>query len=278
MTLSVAKAIARSRRHSLLTADEELRLAQRSAQGDRAARNRLIEANLRLVHYLARGFNRSGAGLEDLVQEGNLGLLEAAERFDAERGVRFSSYAAWWIRARMLRYLLGSARLVKLGTTQAQRKVFFNLRKIQARRAAAGEAIDDAALAASMGVDERQLSETALRLRATDMSLDEPVHADGTENRVDTLPTPHDAPDTRLAQAEVEAVVRTTAESFTHELDARDGALFRARWLTDSPVTLAGFAADAGISRERARQLEQRLLGRLRARLVDRFGSAQAAL
>jgi RNA polymerase sigma-32 factor len=261
--------------HPLLTLAEEISLAREYRRtGDRRHLDRLVEGNLRLVVKIARDYRRTRIPFEDLVQEGNLGLLHAVRHFDPERGVRLSTYSAWWIRAYMLRAALAGARLVKLGTTEAQRKLFFRLRKEQARLAAQGIEPDPQALARELGVPVAAVTEMAHRLGARESSLD--VGDEGQARRA-TLAATGEAPEEAVANAELRARVRASVARFAAGLGARDRELFEQRWLTDEPCTLADFGGATGISRERARQLEARLLRRLREQLVSDDGILAAA-
>ncbi len=160
-------------RHPLLTADEEHRLAEHYLKtGDVNAAARLVTANLRLVVKLAFEYRRAYRNIMDLIQEGNIGLMQAVKRYDPYRGVKLSSYAAWWIRAYILRFILNNWRLVKLGTTQAQRKLFFNLNKEKARLAAMGIEPTHAEVALRLNVDEKDVVEMDRRLASGDASLD----------------------------------------------------------------------------------------------------------
>ena len=161
-------------RHALLSADEEKKIAEeyhRTGNVDLGAA-RLVTANLRLVVKLAYEYRRACRNVMDLIQEGNIGLMQAVRRYDPYRGVKLSSYAAWWIRAYMLRYVLNNWRLVKLGTTQAQRKLFFNLNKEKAKLSAMGIEPSHAEIAKRLDVDEKDVIEMDRRLASSDASLD----------------------------------------------------------------------------------------------------------
>jgi RNA polymerase sigma-32 factor len=268
-------------RRPQLSAEEQRDLARRVRDlDDVEAARLLVESNLRLVVSAARELSRFGVPFEDLVQEGNLGLVRAVRRFDPERGVKFSTYAYWWIRAFVLKHILDAAHLVKLGTTQAQRKVFFRLRQEQRRLATEGIEANDARLAEGLGVSERDVRSMAGRMRAH-TSLDAPV-GDPDEPgllRIDLVrDAPETDPETVIERNELHARVRTSANRFAQTLSGRDRDLFRLRWMVEEPITLAGFGARAGISRERARQLEDRVLDRFRTYLETEAGiSAEAA-
>jgi RNA polymerase sigma-32 factor len=197
-------------RHALLTADEEHALAVKYVgTGDVASAARLVTANLRLVVKIAYEYRRAYKNIMDLVQEGNIGLMQAVKRYDPYRGVKLSSYAAWWIRAYILRFILNNWRLVKLGTTQAQRKLFFNLNKEKARLSAMGIEPSAAEIARRLGVEEQEVSDMDRRLSSGEMSLDAPVgDTDGRPvSRLDMMPTTTTGPDAAVADGEIQQMV-----------------------------------------------------------------------
>src|ERR1043165_7344616 len=188
-----------TRRYPLLTPEEEHALATRLVEhGDSKAARRLIEANLRLVVKIAYEYRRAHKNLLDLVQEGNIGLIQAVGKFDPYRGVKLSSYAAFWIRAYILKFILNNWRLVKIGTTQAQRKLFFNLRKEREKLEQLGFQPTSALLAEKLDVTEKEVIEMERRLAAPEASLDAPLGSgddDGVRTRMDYLPDDSDRPD-----------------------------------------------------------------------------------
>ncbi len=265
------------RRYPLLTPDEEHALATRLVEhGDSAAARKLIEANLRLVVKIAYEYRRAHKNLLDLVQEGNIGLMQAVRKFDPYRGVKLSSYAAFWIRAYILKFILNNWRLVKIGTTQAQRKLFFNLRKERERLEHLGFEPSTKLLAENLQVSEKDVDEMDRRLAAPEASLDAPMPGDddGSRSRLDFLPSEDARPDQAVAQGEFAALLRGKLETFAATLEGREQTIFRERWLTESPLTLQELGERYGVSRERARQLEKRMLGRLRKYLEAEFGTA----
>jgi RNA polymerase sigma-32 factor len=234
-------------RHPLLTAEEEHRLAEEYVKsGDVNAAARLVTANLRLVVKLAFEYRRAYRNIMDLIQEGNIGLMQAVKRYDPYRGVKLSSYAAWWIRAYILRFILNNWRLVKLGTTQAQRKLFFNLNKEKARLAAMGIEPTHAEIALRLNVDEKDVFEMDRRLASGDASLDVSVgDSEGRQTtRMDLLPAAVPGPEQLTEGLELQSMV-------LHQL-----------------------GDEFGVSRERVRQLEARLTGKLRTYLTEQLGDA----
>ncbi|MGH7805358.1 MAG: sigma-70 family RNA polymerase sigma factor, partial [Candidatus Binatia bacterium] len=177
---TLGRYLAEIRRHPLLTPDEEHALAVRyREEGDVQAAYRLVTANLRLVVMVARRYERAFKNLLDLVQEGNIGLMEAVKKFDPYRGIRFPSYAVWWIRAYVIRYIMNNFRLVKMGTTQAQRKLFFNLQKEMTRLEEEGFEATPKLLASRLDVKPSEVVEMQQRMSARDLSVDAPVGEDG---------------------------------------------------------------------------------------------------
>ena len=267
-----------TRRYPLLTPEEEKALATRLVEhGDSSAARRLIEANLRLVVKIAYEYRRAHKNLLDLVQEGNIGLIQAVSKFDPYRGVKLSSYAAFWIRAYILKFILNNWRLVKIGTTQAQRKLFFNLRKEREKLEQLGFQATTALLAEKLDVPEKEVIEMERRLAAPEASLDAPMGGgddDGTRTRMDYLPSEENRPDRAVAQSEFSELLRGKLEAFAQTLEGREQTIFRERWLTDEPLTLQEIGDRYNVSRERARQLEKRMLDRLKKYLESEMGTA----
>jgi RNA polymerase sigma-32 factor len=267
------------RRYPLLTPDEEKALATRLVEhGDTSAARKLIEANLRLVVKIAYEYRRAHKNLLDLVQEGNIGLIQAVGKFDPYRGVKLSSYAAFWIRAYILKFILNNWRLVKIGTTQAQRKLFFNLRKEREKLEQLGFQPTTALLAEKLDVSEKEVIEMERRLAAPEASLDAPLGSggddEGTRTRMDYLPSDDDRPDHAVAQSEFSQLLKGKLEAFAATLQGREQTIFRERWLTEDPLTLQEIGDRYQVSRERARQLEKRMLDRLKKYLEAELGTA----
>jgi len=266
-----------TKRFPLLNAEEEHALAVKLFEhGDTVAARKMVEANLRLVVKIAYEYRRAHKNLLDLVQEGNIGLIQAVRKFDPYRGVKLSSYAAFWIRAYILKFILNNWRLVKIGTTQAQRKLFFNLRKERERLEQAGFQPTAALIAENLKVTEREVEEMEKRLAAPEASLDAPVSSDddGSRSRLDYVPSEGLRPDEAVEEGEFTNLLRVKLETFARTLEGREQTIFRDRWLTDSPRTLQELGDEYGVSRERARQLEKRLLGRLKKYLEAELGTA----
>ncbi len=272
--------MAEIRRYPLLTREEEHELAVRFAQTqDPKIARRLITANLRLVVKIAHEYRRAYRNLLDLVQEGNLGLLQAVQKYDPHRGVKLSSYAAWWIRAYMLKFILNNWRLVKIGTTQAQRKLFFNLTKEREKLEAAGFVPTTKLLAERLSVPEQEVAEMQMRLSASEASLDAPIGSgddeSGKRTHLDMLESSNASrPDMTAETEEFRALLRQKLEAFETTLKGREQTLFHDRLMADQPLTLQEVGERYGISRERARQIEARLLSRLKQYLKKELGDA----
>jgi RNA polymerase sigma-32 factor len=260
-------------RHPLLTREEEHELALRYARtGDRDAAWRLVSANLRLVVKIAREYHRGVFQLLDLIQEGNVGLMQAVKKFDPLKGVKLSTYAAWWIRAYIIRFIMDNWRQVKLGTTQAQRKLFFNLAKERERLLARGIEPTPQLLARNLRVDEDDVTEMAARMSGDDLSLDQPLRSDDGEasaTRMDRLEDGAATPaDESVGADQLRRLFREKLEAFGQTLtDEREKAIFRDRLLPPEgtePLTLSDLGARFGLTRERARQIEAKLTARLR--------------
>ena len=258
-------------RHPLLTREEEHALAVKFREtGDKKAAYRLVTANLRLVVKIAHEYRRAAFSLLDLVQEGNVGLLQAVQKYDPYRGVKLSSYSAWWIRAYILRFLMDNWRMVKLGTTQAQRKLFFNLRKEQEKLLQQGYEAQPKLLAERLNVSEQDVREMDQRLGNDEFSLDMPVQAgeETQQTHLDRMAQPGEAPDVQLADDQLRRIFKEKLAAFGATLTTdKDRYLFEQRISPPEgtePLTLQQVGDHYGFSRERARQLEARLLERLR--------------
>lgn len=266
------------RRYPLLSREEEHKLAVLYAKTrDPRLGKRLITSNLRLVVKIAHEYRRAYKHLLDLIQEGNIGLVQAVEKYDPYRGVKLSSYAAWWIRAYMLKFILNNWRLVKIGTTQAQRKLFFNLSKEKENLEAAGFTPTHRLLASRLDVAEKEVADMELRLGSGEVSLDAPLQRDGEEGRSqgDLLEADKEQrPDLQTEGQEFRHLLQQKLAQFEKTLKGREQTLFRERLVTEQPLTLQEIGERYQISRERARQIEARLLSRLKVFLQRELGDA----
>lgn len=257
--------LAEVRLHPYLSREEELRLFHEyRTHGDRDAAVKLIMANLRVSISIAAEYLHTGADHMDLIQEGNVGLMHAIKKFDPSKNVRFYAYAAWWSRAYILRYLLNNYRLVKIGTTQDQRKLFYNLKREKAKLEREGFAPDTKLLADRLNVRERDVIEMGQRLGNWELSLDQPIGEDQEGSLLDVLPSQQVPADEQLAQTQLRTLFRAKLAEFVKTLDERDEDILRNRILSETPLTLDDLGAKYSITKERTRQLEVRIIKRLR--------------
>lgn len=267
-------------RYPLLSREEEHDLAvhyQKTADLDAAAR--LVASNLRLVVKIAYEYRRAAFNVLDLIQEGNVGLMHAVKKYDPFKGVKLSSYAAWWIRAYILRFVMDNWRMVKLGTTQAQRRLFFNLRKEQRKLALEGFDPGPRLLAERLNVTEKEVEEMDRRLGGDEYSIDTPVGDDGSSGTWgDRLTLPAPAADEELGEEQLKEMLRAELTEFARTLDERDLYIFQNRMMADDPLTLQEIGNHFGISRERARQIEARLIKQLRERMRERMPDFDALM
>ncbi len=266
--------MAEVQRHPVLSRDEEHALAVRYREtGDVEAAYKLVASNLRLVVKIAHEYRRTAFQLLDLVQEGNLGLMQAVKKYDPWKGVKLSSYAAWWIRAYIIRFVMENWRMVKLGTTQAQRKLFFNLAKERDKLLARGIEPTPRLLAKNLDVEESEVEEMTARMAADDLSLDAPVSPDGGEDsrqtRLDRMADGAGAADVQMGDEELRRVFREKLDQFAATVtDEKERYIFEHRLLPrdgETPLTLQEIGDRFKLTRERARQIEAKLTARLRA-------------
>jgi len=257
--------LAEIRRHPYLSKEEELRLFEEyRTYGSRDAAVKLIMANLRVSVAIAAEYLHTGADHMDLIQEGNVGLMQAIKKFDPSKNVRFHAYAAWWSRAYILRYLLNTYRLVKIGTTQDQRKLFYNLKKEKSKLEREGFSPDTKLLADRLHVRERDVVEMDQRLGNWELSLDQPIGENQDGSLMDILPSQQVPADEQLATEQLQTLFRAKLAEFVKTLDERDEDILRNRLLSETPLTLDDLGAKYGITKERTRQLEARIIKRLR--------------
>jgi RNA polymerase sigma-32 factor len=267
------------RRYPLLSREEEHRLAVRyKEQDDLDAAYQLVTANLRLVVMIAREYQRAFRNLLDLVQEGNIGLMEAVKNFDPYRGVRFPSYAVWWIRAYIIRYVMNNWRLVKVGTTQAQRKLFFNLQKEKDRLEAQGFRAEPKLIAQRLDVKESEVVEMEQRLAGRDLSVDAPVEVGDEATMLDFLPSQQPNTEEAVADAESRELIDQKVKEFGATLTGKDKVIFDGRLMAEEPLTLQDIGDRYGISRERVRQIEERIKKKLKAYLLAEVPDLQDAV
>jgi RNA polymerase sigma-32 factor len=261
-------------RYELLSADEERALARRYRDGgDSRAAHHLVTANLRFVAKVAYEYRSYGFRMADLVQEGNIGLMRAVQKFDPDKGIRLISYGVWWIRAYIQNHILRSWSLVKLGTTQAQRKLFFSMgrtrRELERASAASGLAptSDAAGIAARLRVKAEEVAEMQQRMEGRDLSLDAPLGEDGSTSHVDLLCDAAPGQENELGVEQERRLTAARVALALGHLDERERYIVESRLMGDRPMTLAEIGDHFGFSRERARQLEIRAKEKLRREL-----------
>jgi RNA polymerase sigma-32 factor len=255
---------------TVLSREEEQELARRFREDDDLdAARKLIFSQLRFVVHIARGYNGYGLPLGDLIQEGNLGLMKAVKRFDPDVGVRLVSFAVHWIRAEIHEYVLRNWRLVKIATTKAQRKLFFNLRGAK-KYLGWLSASETEAIANDLGVTSRDVTEMEKRLAGQDMAFDGAPSDDEehTYSPAQYLPSPSPDPAEIIEIDDWQSQTTTRLQTALGKLDERSQEILRARWLADEKETLQVLAKRHGISAERIRQIEQRAIGTLRTELA----------
>ena len=258
-------------RFPLLKPDEEHELALRVRDhNDPDAAFRLVSSHLRLVVRIAMDFQRRWMqNVLDLVQEGNVGLMRAVNKFDPDKGIKFSYYASFWIKAYILKFIMDNWRMVKIGTTQVQRKLFYNLNRERQKLIVQGFDPDAAMLSERLGVTEEQINEMDQRLASTDMSLNVPVGEDaGGATRMDFLPALGPGIEDTLASNEIAGLVRSKLKTILPKLNEKELYILHNRLLTDEPVTLREIGERYNVTRERVRQLEARLLEKIRQHLA----------
>ncbi len=264
-------------RYPLLTVDEEQRLAREfAASGDTRAAHRLVTANLRFVVKVAYEYRSYGFKVSDLIQEGNIGLMKAVQKFDADKGIRLISYAVWWIRAYIQNYILKSWSLVKLGTTQAQRKLFFSLArtrreldKTSLEHGSDSDGRDANKVAKKLRVKPSEVREMELRLEGRDLSLDAPMGDDAGSSHVEFVVGDEPSPAEELSDAQERQVVTTRVGAALSNLDPRERFIVEQRVMSERPMTLKELGEHFGFSRERARQLEIRAKEKLKEHLRE---------
>lgn len=265
----------------LLERDQEQKLARRwASKRDIRALHALVEPHMRLVISIAARYRAYGLPQADLVQEGNVGLMQAAERFDADREVRFSTYAGWWIRSAIQEYVLRNWSIVRTGTTAAQKSLFFNLRRLQARieRAGGNASTPESAaeIARVLRVPKRDVDNMRERLAASDRSLNAPLAEEADAEWQDVLPDDRPGPEDIVRTQHDSAMRSRWIASALSELSPREQTIVRERRLSESTRTLESLGDSLGISKERVRQIEQEALNKLRHAILRQAGDLEA--
>ena len=261
--------------YPLLTPEEEHDITRQYQETkDPKLAMHMVTANLRLVVKIAFEYSTYTNNVLDLIQEGNVGLIQAVQHFDPFRGVRLSHYAQYWIRSYIIYYLLNNHRLVKLGTTQAQRKIFFNLRKEQARLLNMGFKPTTKLIAQGLNVPEKTVNEMIQRMDSPDVSMDAPRSDSNDTTLAGIMPSKTPSPEQNVSESEIMDQFREKMQAFGNGLQSyRDRFIWEKRLTSDDPLTLQQIGEDFGVSRERARQLEERLKKQFRAFVEKELGS-----
>jgi len=259
--------------YRLLTREEEVELAVRFQQEkDQQAGYRLVTSNLRLVVKIAMDFSRYWTkSLLDLIQEGNVGLLQAIRKFDPYRGIKFSYYASFWIKAYILKFIMENWKLVKIGTTQTQRKLFFNLAKEKEKLVAQGFSPEPRLLAERLDVKEAEVEEMSQRLGGAELSLNAPIGDNGRESFSAFLPDPTNGVDDMISDAERRETLLAELQAFRGTLTGKELDIFDNRILSETPMTLQELGDRYGISRERVRQIQERIVKNIKTWLNEKI-------
>ena len=265
--------LAEIRRIPHMTPDQEHQVAVLYFKDkDPQAAYKLVSSNLWLVVKIARDYERVARNLLDLVQEGNMGLMEAVKNFDPYRGVRFPSYAIWWIKAYIIRFIIANWRLVKIGTTQAQRKLFFNLKKESDRLEKEGIIPSPKLLADRLQVKESEVIEMSQRLGSNDLSIDAPLQDDSDASLLSVMPSEQKSVEDLVASRQISELLNAGIEEFLETLPEREKTVLKGRVLDEDKQTLQELSDQLGISKERIRQLENKLKSRLKTFMLKKAG------
>jgi RNA polymerase sigma-32 factor len=261
--------IAEINRFPLLTAEEEFKLAVRLKKyNDVSAAEKLIVSNLRFVVKIAHEYRNYGFKLSDLIQEGNIGLIHAVKKFDPYKGYRLISYAVWWIRAYIQNYLIRSWSIVKIGTTQAQRKLFFKLNQTKKELENLSRKNPEfSEIATSLGVKDSEVEEMDLRMGARDVSLHEIINDESSNSHIDFLAYEGDDQEVSLIKKEEKSLVQRNIAGALANLNERESYIILNRVMSDNPKTLQEIGEKYNISRERARQIEKQALKKMQLAL-----------
>lgn len=268
MTDGLVRYLAEIRKFPMLEPDEEYMLAKRwQEHEDPKAAERLVGAHLRLVAKIANGYRGYGLPVIDLIAEGNVGLMQALRKYDPDKGFRFSTYAMWWIRANIQEYILHSWSLVKIGTTAAQKKLFFNLRRLKGKMQELDEPIISAQtikdIALELNVTEDEVIDMSQRISGPDQSLNTPLRAEGLEEWQDWLVDDESTHEMKFMERDESKRKNSLLETALDSLNERECRIIQERRLKDPPTTLEALSESLGISRERVRQIEMRAFEKL---------------
>lgn len=261
----IAMYLAEIRRYPLLSREQELELAKKYYETkDPQAAQALVTANLRFVVKVAAEYSRFGARMIDLVQEGNMGLMHAVREFNPYKGVRLITYAVWWIRGYIQEYMMKQFSLVKIGTTQNQKKLFYQLQKQKEELEAMGQGADIKLLSSKLGIPEDEVKMMAQRMSGRDISLDRPLDEDSGHSLMDLQSGESESPDDRISRKEELSYLLDAIEELRPQLSERELIILNERLLNDEPLTLQEIGEKHGITREAVRQMEVRVMKKIK--------------
>ncbi len=257
-------------KYSLLDKEEEETLVKKMTEGDIEAAKLLVLSNLRLVVKIALEYKSMYQNIMDLIQEGNIGLMKAISMYDSSKGAKLSYYASWWIRSYILKFLIDNFRLVKIGTTQAQKRLFYNLLQEQKKLENQGLLAIPDTLSKNLNVKEKDVIEMSSRLMGdSEVSLEQPINDDNGFSIQDTLADNSKRPDIIVEESQERAELMTRLNKIAKTLNEKERTILKERLLSETPLTLQEIANRYGISKERARQLEERIINKMREELSD---------
>jgi RNA polymerase sigma-32 factor len=267
--------------YPVLSAQDEKELARLyHEKGDIEAAKKLVTTHLRLVVRIAMEYRSAYHNVLDLIQEGNIGLLQAVQHFEPEKGARLAHYASWWIRSYILKYILDNFRLIKIGTTKNQRKLFYNLMQEKEKIEAMGYKATPEVLSKKLGVEKEEVEEMQRRLTQPEYALEAPAGARGTGRETllqDFIADNSTVPvDDEIAKRQTQDILKEKLDEFAKTLDQRELKIFRDRLLAEIPITLQDIAYEYGITKERVRQIEERIITRLKAYFKEKGVEVEA--
>ncbi len=265
------KYLAEVSRYHVLSRDEEFEVAKRIyEEKDKDAVQKLVMSNLKLVVKIALEYYSTYINILDLIQEGNVGLLHAVKKYNPYKGTKFSTYSSFWIRAYILKYIMDSWSLVKIGTTQSQRKLFYRLNKEKQKLEALGIFPAPKLLASTLDVKEEEVEDMQKRLAYADVSMETPIHSESDDTILDMMKSDENVEEI-VADKEKDAIIISRVKEFKKTLNEKELYIFEHRILSEEPITLQEIGAHFDISRERARQIENRVLKKFKERFKTEF-------
>jgi RNA polymerase sigma-32 factor len=258
-------------RYHVLSRDEEFEVAKRIYEKkDKDAAQKLVMSNLKLVVKIALEYYNTYINILDLIQEGNVGLLHAVKKYNPYKGTKFSTYSSFWIRAYILKHIMDSWSLVKIGTTQSQRKLFYRLNKEKQKLEALGIFPSPKLLASTLDVKEEEVEDMQKRLAYADVSMETPIHDEGDDTIMDMMRSDENVEE-MVAEKEKDTIIVSRVKEFKKTLNEKELYIFEHRILSEEPFTLQEIGANFGISRERARQIENKVVKKFKERFKTEF-------